>query len=402
MQIRAFSVAAFVAASALGVALACSSNQTLCESGQCAGCCDADGLCQPGDQVVACGVSSQACQTCANTSCVAGLCIGGPPDAGPIDGGYATVLEMCADLPIAWCGVLARCGAATSVADCLAAQPNPFPQCERDWVPAVNEGRASFNRVKAVECVNEIRSIDVRAEPKERCIPRDFFEELASCRDAIKGNIVVDGQCYSHAECLEELYCTAACPGTCQARKTRDQFVLSDRDCVQGMYRYLGNSTCQTPVDGGADCAPLPTFAAPQKCELGFQCNQNEVCAPWVELNQACSGFNCRPLLTCPVGGGGCKRLAAPGGDCFDDYDCKVGLICVFPPDGGISRQCTAKHDLGELCEEPLDCKPDLYCDQSCKPQKNNDEACTTLYECKSLNCQSNFCEESGCHDPTP
>jgi len=69
-----------------------------CESA-CAGCCDAEGTCHPGDEVSACGVGGKACLRCGSpgVTCVAGACRVPDVDAGQPDAGFLRVAPLSVD-----------------------------------------------------------------------------------------------------------------------------------------------------------------------------------------------------------------------------------------------------------------------------------------------------------------
>lgn len=62
-----------------------------CSPDTCAGCCDAEGVCQPGDSAAACGQGGGTCQACGTgESCQARVCTAA--DGGTPDGGHGSVL----------------------------------------------------------------------------------------------------------------------------------------------------------------------------------------------------------------------------------------------------------------------------------------------------------------------
>ncbi len=88
-----------VAAAALSLASSCTLTGSACGPDTCNGCCDGNGICQPGGTAAVCGASGNACVACgANEACNAGSCgavqavdgDGGTVDAGAPDAGGPT------------------------------------------------------------------------------------------------------------------------------------------------------------------------------------------------------------------------------------------------------------------------------------------------------------------------
>src|SRR5688572_18956456 len=73
-------------------ASSCPAPRPACDSSTCQGCCDAQGVCQPGTWTDACGFGGFSCSQCSG-QCAAGLCTGssggGSAGGGSAGGGAA-------------------------------------------------------------------------------------------------------------------------------------------------------------------------------------------------------------------------------------------------------------------------------------------------------------------------
>jgi hypothetical protein len=121
----------------------CENTPPPCGPGNCAGCCDAGGVCRGGDQTTACGAGGNACLACGNQLCEDGGCVDPQPTLRI--GAWLSPWRLADRTPAQWVAaikglsyassqparavvVLAICGAATETTTrCFFPKPSGVP-----------------------------------------------------------------------------------------------------------------------------------------------------------------------------------------------------------------------------------------------------------------------------------
>ncbi len=156
------------------------------------------------------------------------------------------------------------------------------------------------------------------------------------CTNAIVGKQGKGSHCTVRYECEEGLTCVATAPGA-------------------------DAGTCEVPPAVGRPCG------APENDVLDLRFGEHRKCAPGSHCDFGTS------LCTAPT-----------TGECDFDADCSDGKLCI-------GEKCSPRGKLGNACESPAQCEPELFCDivsgtsaGSCAAKKPAGAACASGFsECK-------------------
>ena len=169
--------------------------------------------------------------------------------------------------------------------------------------------------------------------------------------------------------------------------------------CADGFYCSLPadqpTGTCRRAGRESEPC-PDPMVAS---CAGGLTCNSAfspPACTPPIAKGMDCSKAACVPGLIClikPAGAPTCETRRVKNEACLNAYaQCEDGLTCLpylDVPEGGI---CGERVPAGNLCDDVGDCQDGLLCNAGfmparCEPLSEVGQACGSLQDCKSLNC---------------
>lgn len=325
-----------------------------CDASSCDGCCDANGECQAGNQVSACGASGAACHTCVTgQACNLGACTGGNATGGSGGtgggsgsgggGGAYTIETFCTSGLGQIQQKYVDCGYVTQDALSSLFQGG---SCLGQAGASVMAGRATFNASLAQSCLATINAAGC------------FFDVGTECNNLIQGAVAAGGDCYTSDECQSGLSCNVAagCPGSCEARVALGQTPQSGQSCVVGAYSY-DHGPCRALVPAGMSCAPLGGSSTEQSCVATALC-RNSVCVEGQSRDegQTCDSSNqCFFLFQCV--NGTCERLRALGQTCDTGRSCAYGLRC-----DATTGTCATRLAAGATCTTSQDCDSDLSC----------------------------------------
>jgi hypothetical protein len=223
--------------------------------------------------------------------------------------------------------------------------------------PSVEAGRLAFDGVAAAACLAELEAADT-------CTPVDFLLRAPACTALFSPQTAVAQDCYKDAtlhftvigatsEC-QAGYCAAdQCPGTCEP------WLEEGEACAVGQ--------C------GPDLACVEEACAPRRGE-GEECPQEDACQDgWTCIGNVCRvpsqpGDSCYGEL-CSLGfnciEGECWAKVEDGHVCTWRYDCSDDGRCLDRDgDGPRGLECGPIGELGDSCNQPVDCGPDLYCER--------------------------------------
>lgn len=294
---------------------------------------------------------------------------GGTGSGGGTGGGTVTAMQFCNGYANAICDFATRCGVFDTRMGCdaLIAQSNPSEFLCAPALPALNDGRQTFDGTAAGSCLSQLNS--------GCAFP-------ASCSgNYFTGTVPLDGGCYAEADCAANSFCDSTqmvCPGRCQAATAGPgAIVMNSQLCRDDTYAknyrdggFFGYQ-CVTPGGVGALCS------GSGECAFGFICNedtgqcetpraQNAVCSfsdgGIPQFSQLCQTFlSCRPEM------GGtrstCQSPGATGELCYVGTfgSCRYDLRCVSS-DGGMGGTCAALAGQGVECSSSNDCQRTLFC----------------------------------------
>lgn len=278
---------------------------------------------------------------------------------------------------------------------------------------SVSAGRITFNSSTRDTCLASVRPF----------VCAGSVGMPAGCQAVFSGTVASGGACSLDTECLAGTICLGSgsltC-STCQAPAASGSRCYRDSDCATGLAcgdygQDGGGGTCGPGGTLGQPCtnrgcaAPLTCnysaqspvcaeamsarVAVGQPCRLTDRCEESAMCVLTTLQEGTCEALvpaqangPCRRAIpdTCPTGfacdsgftsvEGTCRPLAGLGMPCGVSA-CSVGLVCRR--DGGVGQP---------VCLEPL----------------ANGAACdSTDFGPQSSWCQSGFCNEGVCAEPT-
>ena len=373
------------------VFLACPTPPVVCGPSTCAGCCDANGQCQSGLGVTACGTLGRACDTCtASQTCQSGVCqainnagggvggsgvgggsVGGGGAGGGTAGGQGGGMEVLACAPgLTLCGTscvstrtsFGNCGACNQACStgqyCDNGACQNLPQsCTMGSCPAnhycdTRTSRCQFGCQGNSDCnggqvCDQSRTLCV-------CPPNSTL-----CGGACVPNNTVTAcgsrclSCTASAGPNAVPACTnGTCDFTCQPGYHR-----CGNQCVSNFATATCGQRCDacmtppnaTPTCDGNDCGFV--------CAAGFhQCGSDCVS----NFDVATCGNSCTPCQA-PANAVSVCRSASPGGAPACDFECNPGFVrcgnqcrpesitacgatCATctPPPGAANPQCVA------------------------------------------------------------
>ncbi len=211
-------------------------------------------------------------------------------------------------------------------------------------------GRVTFDDGKLKSCLDT--NVARYAPPAGCNYALDTSEEaliigdpapIAACDGVVVGKGDINAPCGAPMECKPGL--------TCLGYRVD---LLPDAGLV------IREGTCRTPPVQGAACGPVEADGGPGKSSAGStpahpECTNGwcaaGACAAPALTGQACAGDpTCATGLTCHDGVCGDAGRSGVNGDCKDGrHDCRFGLRCNRPSDGGLGV-CVAKAEAGAQC----------------------------------------------------
>lgn len=194
-----------------------------------------------------------------------------------------------------------------------------------------SQGRQSFDGEAAASCLSHLASRACGAAPSATSREE---EEKAGCARVLKGKQEENQPCSTNDDCKVGLLCppspdtgvsacakpagsNQACPGDARTG------LVDHPQCEANLFCTL---TGENPVCPSPPC-------------LTFQC------VPLAEENEACTGLECGPGLSCKDGICAKGGLGGPGVGCRINDHCAAGLFC--DPTNG---KCTARKEAGAEC----------------------------------------------------
>ncbi len=360
--------------------------------------------------------------------------------------------QVCPNVAGAMCELMIRCGQMEANASCKVwmNQYAGGAGCDPQDLVALKNERAEVDQSRVASCMSAIQT-------KAGCSVLsggDPTNELAECKDIVRGRVAVGGTCYTNRDCTPGNFCSSSsstCPGTCAAYKAIGAAAQNDSECGPGNYVYDGK--CAAHVALGSSCATTGSANTTQTCVGGAYCSASNVCTAVATSGQACAGGpaaipcatglkcvtasgssagTCKPLAglqgtcalfnvpqpgckydlycdqTSPSTAGVCKTLEPSGGACLFDISCQPGLVCQGESMSTFTKgTCAARKTAGQTCSGTggvfsSDCVSGTYCAGTCQATKANGATCTTGAECQTGNCPSGVCADYGCKAPAP
>lgn len=326
-----------------------------CGPQNCPGCCDAQGVCQPGFLPDACGISGAACTACASSqSCNAGTCASGSGGGGTLS--YA---GFCAQYSVAYCDALITC---------KRLQESDRTRC-RDLLQAIGcvddrasiqKGYRKFEPAKAQQCLSELAA----------AVPSCELTELEGC-GSVSSPAAGPGQaCFDTSDCADEATACggATCQSTCQAPGAIGRPCTRDHTCDEGAWCDSDDVTCKAPLALGAACTQTSQCGPDAHCPT-----TTKACASLPTENQACSNlYTCAAGFYCD-GASICRRLPAVGEPCSSGR-CVDSAYCDYATGSGV---CAARKAVGQTCTATTQCESTLGCiSGTCAPRLMEGASC--------------------------
>lgn len=274
---------------ALLAVISCSTGTPRCLRSNCNGCCDVNGLCQPGNEGFACGVAANTCTSCAqNEACADGVCAMKTGDGGvvnpPNDGGTGT------------CSATNCNGCCDGTGTCRGGNTNN--SCGTGGIACGNcpSGQACQQqdggafRCSTFVCTgcNSTTGNCLLGTSASAC-----GNGGTACKACLNGENCVSGACVMGGTC-SAANCGGCCDGTaCITNTTANKCGKMGASCTACSGTNVCNAgTCgPMTVDSGN---PNPTGCGPSNCPNGC-------CDP---LFDSCQAGDTN--LTCGSGGKGC------------------------------------------------------------------------------------------------
>lgn len=334
-----------------------------CTPSNCQGCCTADGRCDPGNQVTACGLNAGLCQVCSATDqCQGGFCTplisnqrdGGSrvQDGGTTDGGDT-------------------CNAANCPSGCCAAgqcQPSSATTCGVGGAAcqtcAANLACTSGTCVdpSCSGCVNNVGTcVTVAQQTSAQCGVNG-----AACMACPSGQTCVQGTCQSGS--CNSSNCSGCCAnGICQPGSSTGACGIGGNACTAcASGQSCQNGSCQSTTSTGvgtacstnANCSALGTGAVcKQSTSSGNATYTSGYCTkPCTQQGECGTGAECYYLAELGEGGTFCYDLCSmtdlcrgTGYECLADNSgngfCWISPIPMPPtaPANLIGSSCTSE-----------------------------------------------------------
>ena len=343
-----------------------------CSASNCAGCCDASGMCVTTTTAVACGASGNVCKSCsAGESCVSGVCTAGgtATDAGT-DGGPGTQAPSSCPTGCFAGGVCVlgksvnNCGTGgvvCDVCDTAAGETCTNQVCTVPDAGPLGAGSLGSACTQDSDC-------NVNGGNPSRC-------KLTTSQ----GNLQYKGgyctrRCYEDSQCGENGMCVYALGPFGEAENICVLKCDAQTPCPRtDGYICLNFGTQQNPqsgcfIDDTASANPYPQIDAGPGAGpgvTGSSCTDNAQCQP------PSSGF----CIT--------EDQGYPGGSCTSD--CSLALTDDYCGTGGRCNLYLAELAAGQdpfvigLCEQGCNADGGSSCrtDYACEPRQGGRDICT-------------------------
>ncbi|MBN2494943.1 MAG: hypothetical protein JXR96_10165, partial [Deltaproteobacteria bacterium] len=294
--------------SACGEGDRCNLGRCECDPELCAGCCGADGRCQPGTADDNCGLGGKSCADCSPGSCeTGGVCSGCNPEI--CQNGCCDGADCHEEQSLEYCG--------TGGLACEACDLDRTDTCEAGVCVCEQEGAACGPGELCVDhaCVCDPMLCGGCCDELDRCQPGTLDTACGSggddCIDCSPAHCSAGGVCDS---CNADNCGSGCCEGShCHETPSLEHCGLNADPCVDCNTPYADN--CGT--DGVCRCGQNDACVEGQKCdtELG-EC----VCDPDL-CEGCCNGPDCLPGTTnndCGLGGVECLRCKDIPATCVD------------------------------------------------------------------------------------
>jgi hypothetical protein len=357
---------------------------TGCNPQNCPGCCDANGLCQAGTGLAACGGGGGACATCSSTEvCVAGACAvpagcgpqscagccsssgcvgGGSNDACGSGGGACQSCGNTATCVANVCQTAGACDATTCPTGC----------CDGNLCrPGTNDsacgsgGAACAACGMGTQCANGACQVNAACGPSNCsgcCAGNTCFGGTApgacgvagaQCAVCASGSVCVNGSC--EATC-GPVTCTGCCQGGVCALggqadacgtggNTCQNCAASGAACTAGacVAQPCGPGTCAGCCDASGNCL---AGAAASACGAG-----GSTCSDCASIGDVCVQGACK--VTPPL----CTPASCPLGCCDGSGVCQDGFLDAQCGSGGIAcLDCTQSASTCAVNQTPRGC----------------------------------------------
>jgi hypothetical protein len=330
-----------------------------------------------------------------------------PADAGSTPASGSAAAEFPSRLAQATCDALEACyGNANLLADvlggrdCVKLYTGELGASDLSYLSqSIAAGLIKLQASNIDTCLADVRALgcDVRASR----LP-------ASCKDALRGTVLVAGECTTNLDCQGDAFCDkgtqATCPGVCSALQA-ESFPCNNNDdaqCQNGLVCFRG--TCEALGTEGQQCGTdLP------RCKPGLTCfdqGKGLVCVTIdtvysAKLGQKCNdaqGTLCQPGLVC-------ESVSSTSGKCADTVSagasCKRAVPNQCPLDQycdatnpGESGSCVDRPGEGEACLSRTPACADGYAciDKACSKIQDNGASCSQDAQCYGGTCSDGKC----------
>jgi hypothetical protein len=256
---------------------------------------------------------------------------GGPDLAKPLDGGAASMAELCARQAALLCADVVSCcqGVAPKAADAAACRQAVEATCVTQATKeeaALSAGTARIDAAGLAACEA------LTAAAGKACRLPTAAAEQETCKNVVFATASVGQDCdgtLSGARCADGAGICFAQPGSvpCKAWGTQGQ-ACSVAPCAPGLLCIADPSSakpsiCDAPRASGQPC-PADAY-----CASGLACF-DKLCGAALGVGGTCAGkaSKCSPDLACDPFSETCQPRKTAGGSCYIARHCAAGFAC--------------------------------------------------------------------------
>lgn len=343
---------------------ACTNRPGGCHKGECCnGCVDKDGSCRTGNELTACGFSTEKladCQNCTDTNaCTGEVCQNGtcqwpavPANTSCADTNKCNGTEGCS-------GTECKAGAPLDCSDafeCTTDTCDPSDGCKH--TPRTGEGCSDGNPCTTGDTCGTNGQCaaggQINCDDSEQCTA-----DACAAGKCVNAPVANDTGCDDGDPCTTGDVCTA---GKCKGMSANGVDCNDNKTCTIDTQASCNSNVCNHAI------APANTSCIADKCHGAGHCSGiDETCVPGDVIdcddNNPCTTDGCDPLT-------GCTHVNNPAADCSDGDACTENDVCVAGFCGGKPKKCLAL----DACHEPGQCSPNTgTCDD---PRSPDEKAC--------------------------